>query len=174
MLVPALQRCVMSTSPSVRSNQKQPLYETDLHLWAIQQAALLREGRISELDFVHIAEELDDVGSEIYQRLESALTVLLMHMLKWDHQSDRRSRSWEATIREQRRRVEKLIKENPSLKSKLPDALSEGYQNGRDRASGETDLPVETFPEECPYSLEVILKREFSLDAPSVTNTNRP
>jgi predicted nucleic acid-binding Zn-ribbon protein len=143
-------------------------------LWAIQQAALLREGRISELDFVHIAEELDDVGSEIYQRLESALTVLLMHMLKWDHQSDRRSRSWEATIREQRRRVEKLIKENPSLKSKLPDALSEGYQNGRDRASGETDLPVETFPEECPYSLEVILKREFSLDAPSVTNTNRP
>src|SRR5882724_8550963 len=105
----------MSTSPSVRPQQEQPLYEADLHLWASQQAALLREGRLSELDRIHIAEELDDVGSEIYQRLESALTVLLLHMLKWDFQPERRSRGWEATIREQRRRVEKLIRQNPSL-----------------------------------------------------------
>jgi hypothetical protein len=122
----------MSTSPSVKPRQGQPLYEADLHLWASQQAALLREGRLNELDLIHIAEELDDVGSEIYQRLESALTVLLTHMLKWDFQPDRRSRGWEATIRGHRRCVEKLIKQNPSLKSKLPEALSEGYQNGRD------------------------------------------
>jgi hypothetical protein len=155
----------MSRSSSIKPQPKQPLYEADLHLWAAQQAALLREGRLSELDAMHIAEELDDVGSEIYQRLESALTVLLMHMLKWEFQPDKRSRSWEATIREQRRRVEKLIRTNPSLKSKLAEALAEGYQNGRDRASGETDLPVETFPEACPYGWEDILKREFSLGA---------
>jgi hypothetical protein len=158
----------MSRSTSIKTEQAQPLYEADLHLWAAQQATLLREGRLSELDVVHIAEELDDVGSEIYQRLESALTVLLMHMLKWEFQPEKRSRSWEATIREQRRRVEKLIKTNPSLKSKLVEALSEGYQNGRDRASGETDLPVETFPEACPYGWEDILKREFLFGVPAV------
>src|SRR5580692_391068 len=139
----------MSRSTSIKTEQAQPLYEADLHLWAAQQATLLREGRLSELDVVHIAEELDDVGSEIYQRLESALTILLAHMLKWDFQPDRRSRSWEATIREHRRRVEKLLKQNPSLKSKLTEALSESYQNGRDRASGETDLPFGRFPEQC-------------------------
>jgi len=156
----------MPTSPSIRPPQGQQLYEADLHLWASQQAALVREGRLSELDLVHIAEELDDVGNEIYQRLESALTILLAHMLKWDFQPDRRSRSWEATIREHRRRVEKLLKQNPSLKSKLTEALSESYQNGRDRASGETDLPVGRFPEQCSYRWEDILNREFSLDAP--------
>lgn len=161
------------SSPSAKSQQERPLYEADLHSWAAQQAALLRKGRLSELDLVHIAEELDDVGSEIYQRLESALTVLLMHMLKWDYQPDHRSRSWEATIREQRRRIGKLIKDNPSLKAKLPEALSEGYQNGRDRASGETDLRVETFPEECPYPWEAVLKREFSVDAPAVKSGDR-
>ena len=157
----------MPTSPSIRPPQGQPLYEADLHLWASQQAALVREGRLSELDLVHIAEELDDVGSEIYQKLESALTILLAHMLKWDLQPDRRSRSWEATIREHRRRVEKLLRQNPSLKPKLTEALSESYQNGRDRASGETDLPVGRFPEQCSYHWEDILNREFALDAPN-------
>jgi hypothetical protein len=171
MWVPAPQRFEMPTSPSVKPRQGQPLYEADLYLWASQQAALLQEGRLSELDLIHIAEELDDVGSEIYQRLESALTVLLMQMLKWDFQPDRRTRGWEATIREHRRRVEKLIKQNPSLKSKLAE---EGYQNGRDRASGETDLPVARFPEECSYSWEDILGREFSLDGPNVTHANQP
>src|ERR1700720_4707974 len=135
----------MSTSPSVVS-QGQSLYEDDLHEWASRQAALIRANRTDELDFAHIAEELDDVGSELYRRLESSFTVLFAHMLKWDHQPERRSRSWEATIREQRKRIAKLLEKNPSLKSKLAEATTEGYEYGRDRASGESDMPVESFP----------------------------
>lgn len=90
----------MSTSPSVVP-RKQSLYEDDLYAWTTRQANLIRAGRVDELDLDHIAEELDDLGSEIYRRLESALTVLFAHMLKWDYQPERRTRSWEAIIREQ-------------------------------------------------------------------------
>lgn len=104
------------------------------------------------------------MGSEIYERLESALTVLFMHMLKWDYQPIHRSRSWEATIREQRKRIAKLLKDNPSLKAKLVDAQEAGYGYGRDRASGETDMPVETFPENSPYTWQDITARPFHFD----------
>ena len=87
----------MPTSPSVVPQDKSSLYEDDLYAWASRQAELLRAGSLNELDLDHIAEELDDVGNEIDERLESALTILFMHMLKWDFQPDRRSRSWEAT-----------------------------------------------------------------------------
>ena len=79
--------------------------EADLYSWALRQAELLRAGRLSEIDAVAIAEEIDDVGEEQYDKLESALRVLMLHLLKWDHQPDRRSRSWTLTIREQRRRA---------------------------------------------------------------------
>ena len=78
--------------------------ETDLYSWAIRQAELLRAGRLSEIDPVAIAEEIDDVGEEQYDKLESALRVVMLHLLKWDHQPAKRSRSWSASVREHRRR----------------------------------------------------------------------
>ncbi|HKN08290.1 MAG TPA: DUF29 family protein, partial [Pseudomonadota bacterium] len=56
--------------------------EADLYSWAVRQAALLREGRLTEIDAAAIAEEIDDVGEEEYHRLESALRVLMLHLLK--------------------------------------------------------------------------------------------
>jgi Domain of unknown function DUF29 len=163
----------MSTSPSVVPS-KQSLYEDDHHEWTVRQAALIRAGRVGELDLDHIAEELDDLGSEIYRRLESALTVLFAHILKWDYQPERRSRSWEATIREQRKRIAKLLEKNPSLKSKLAEATTEGYDYGRDRASGETGMPVESFPEASEYSWHDVMEREFRLDEPEPSQTRGP
>jgi hypothetical protein len=163
----------MSTSPSVVS-QGPSLYEDDLHEWASRQASLIRANRIDELDLAHIAEELDDVGSELYRRLESSFTVLFAHMLKWDHQPERRSRSWEATIREQRKRVLRLLEKNPSLRAKLVEAMTEGYEYGRDRASGETDMPLESFPEKSQYTWHDAIEREFRLDEPDLSSSSDP
>jgi hypothetical protein len=127
-------------------------------------AYLMRAGRLEELDLDHIAEELDDVGSEIYRRLEGALTVLYTHMLKGDFQPNHRSRSWEASIREQRSRIAKLLAKNPSLKSKLDEAREEAYEYGRDRPSGETGLPMDAFPETSPYTWQEVTEREFLLE----------
>lgn len=163
----------MVTSPSVVA-QGHSLYEDDLHEWASRQAALIRANRIDELDLAHIAEELDDVGSELYRRLESSFTVLFAHMLKWDHQPERRTRSWEATIREQRKRIARLLEKNPSLKAKLAEAMAEGYEYGRDRASGETELSLETFPEKSTYTTHDVMQREFQLDEPDLSHGSGP
>jgi uncharacterized protein DUF29 len=140
-------------------------YDTDLYGWAVQQAELLRAGRLSEIDAPNIAEELDDVGNEQYDKLESALAVLLLHLLKWDSQPDRRSRSWESTIREQRRRVQRVLTKNPGLRPLRDEAVAEGYLDGRDRASAETDIDVDRFPETCPYSWDEIMTRPVKYEA---------
>lgn len=71
------------------------------------------------------------------------------HLLKWEYQSQNRSRSWLATIRTQRRDLLRLLKDNPSLNPDVDEALNEAYENARDLAMGETNLPEQTFPLIC-------------------------
>ncbi|MDO9707085.1 DUF29 domain-containing protein [Paracraurococcus lichenis] len=139
-------------------------YKQDLHAWAREQAALLRAGRLSEVDAANIAEELDDVGNEQYDKLESALRVLLTHMLKWDHQPERRGRSWANTIDTQRDHIRKVLRKNPSLKSSLEEAIFEAWKDARRDASSEANLPRRTFPEVIPYDWAAILERPFAFD----------
>jgi hypothetical protein len=151
----------MTHAHTAKRRATAPLYERDVYAWAQEQARLLKAGRLAEIDAENIAEEILDVGRNEYDKLESALTVLLMHMLKWDHQPDKRSRSWENTIVEQRDRVHRQLRENPSLKSRREEAVRDGYRAGRLRASAETDLDLDRFPEACPYDWDAIVNREF-------------
>lgn len=149
----------ISTKPK---QVERPLYQTDLYAWSLEQARLLREGRLDEVDAENVAEEIQDVGRNEYDKLESALRVLLTHMLKWDHQPERRSRSWENTIREHRYRTERQLRENPSLKSRRDEAVREGYWSARLEASSATDMDVDRFADTCPYSWEEIMGREYA------------
>jgi hypothetical protein len=99
------------------------------------------------------------VGEEQYLRLESALRVLLHHLLKWDHQPAARSRSGTITVREQRRRVERQLRKNPDLESRLDEALADAYEDARDEAARETGLPTRTFPADSPYAFADVMER---------------
>jgi hypothetical protein len=112
----------------IRKEHGAPTKRDDLYSWAVRQADLLRAGRLSEIDPVAIAEEIDDVGEEEYHRLESALRVVMLHLLKWDHQRDRRSRSSALSIREHRRRVLGQLRMSPGLKPQLDEALEAAYE----------------------------------------------
>ena len=152
--------------PVPETNEKEAtaapsLYETDFYAWTQEQASLLREHQWSELDLLNLIEEIESLGKQQRQELRNRLSVLIGHLLKWEYQSSMCSRSWLATIRVQRRDTLRLLKDNPSLKSYLQDVLLEAYENGKDLAMGETDLPEETFPVECPYSLTEILDNRF-------------
>lgn len=37
-------------------------YENDFHAWTLENAALLRQQRFTEIDVDHIAEELENMG----------------------------------------------------------------------------------------------------------------
>ncbi len=100
------------------------LYDTDVVAWSEQQAALLRSGRLSEIDVLNIAEEIEDVGKSEKRELRSRFSVLVAHLLKWQAQPRRRiSHSWQATIRYQREAIELLFDETPSLRRMLEDYL---------------------------------------------------
>jgi hypothetical protein len=142
------------------SSGKEPArYDRDLYSWAVEQAALLRAGKIAEADALNIAEELDDVGNEQYDKLESALRLILLHLLKWDHQPERRSRSWRATIIVQRNHVQKVLRKNPGLKPHIEEAVAEAYRDARVEAGAETGLDDKVFSKSCPYSWDDIMER---------------
>ncbi|HEY2134663.1 MAG TPA: DUF29 domain-containing protein [Xanthobacteraceae bacterium] len=134
-------------------------YDRDLYGWASEQAALLRAGRVDEADAANIAEELEDVGSEQYDKLESALRLILLHLLKWDHQSERRSRSWWAAISVQRNQVRRILRKNPGLKPRVKAATADAYEDARIEAAAQTRLGPRKFPAQCPYSWDDILER---------------
>jgi hypothetical protein len=141
------------------AQEKHARYDRDLYSWAVEQAALLRAGKIAEADALNIAEELDDVGNEQYDKLESALRIILLHLLKWDHQPERRSRSWHASIKVQRKYVLKVLRKNPGLKPVADEAVTEAYETARIQASAQTSLEEESFPYDCPYSWDEIMER---------------
>lgn len=139
----------------------QNLYDTDFYTWTQEQAKLLRHQQWSQLDLLNLIEEIESLGKQQRAELRNHLKVLIGHLLKWEYQPERRSRSWLMTIRVQRRDTQELLEENPSLKPYLEEALQKTYESGRDLAVGETNLPLKTFPENCPYTLEEIFRDGF-------------
>lgn len=131
--------------------------QEDFYGWALQNAELLRQGRLGEIDSERIAEELEDMGASKERELENRLGVLLAHLLKWVYQPERRGNSWRLTVEEQRRRLERLLRKNPSLKSRLAENFIDAYGDARLIASRETGLPKAQFPEACPFPLEQAL-----------------
>jgi len=131
-------------------------YEVDFYAWCFRQADLLRVGRLAHLDLPNLIEELESMGRSDHDALLSNWTIVLMHLLKWRHQPQLRSRSWQLTLREHRRRIHRQEKRNPSLKSAAKQLVAEAYADARGDAALETDLPLATFPTECPFTLDQI------------------
>jgi hypothetical protein len=137
------------------------LYERDFYAWAIEQAALLRAGRLAEADLENIAEEIESMGRSEKRELTNRLRVLLMHLLKWRHQPTLRSKSWRNTIAVQRDDIGEHLADNPSLKDKLPQALSSAYRKATLEAATETGIDSSTFPSACPWTYDQIMDAAF-------------
>ena len=140
---------------------KSPLYDRDFYAWSRQQAELLRKGKLADADIEHIAEEIDSMGRTEKRELTSRLSVLLLHLLKWRYQPEKRSPSWEASVRVQRNRLADHLDDNPSLKPVLPNALASAYRDASLEAVAETGLPSATFPEACPWTVSQVLDGGF-------------
>ena len=133
------------------------LYDQDFYQWTQEQAALLKAGALSQLDIENLTEEIESMGKSQKKELISRLVVLLMHMLKWDHQSDKRGRSWLKTIATQRTEIEILLYDNPSLKNELSNTVLKAYRLAVKQASTETGLGIGSFPLNCSYTIEQIM-----------------
>lgn len=139
------------------------LYETDFFLWTKQQAALLQEGAVKELDIPNLVEEIESLGRSHRHQLENRLAVLVRHLLKWCYHSPHRppSRSWRSTIIEQRRRIRKVLAGSPSLRQHVAPTLIEDYPSIREQTLVETGLPETWFPDTCPWTAEQVMDDAF-------------
>ncbi|MBD2188183.1 DUF29 domain-containing protein [Pseudanabaena mucicola] len=146
------------TDPN-QSDRDEHDYDHDFYAWTQEQSRLLRTGQLQLIDIQHLAEEIEDMGRAERRELESRLEILLMHLLKWQFQPSKRSRSWQLTIKEQRLRLQKHLKQNPSLKAAIADVFDDAYQLAVVSAERETGLDI--FPDICPYLIEQVLIDAF-------------
>ena len=137
------------------------LYEEDFYLWIETTAKLLKEGKFSELDLDNLIEEIETMGRSEKKSLRSNLVILLLHLLKWQYQPNKRSRSWQSSIFEHRIRLDEDLKDSPSLKPYFQEIFDKCYQNGKKQASIETGLSLKAFPEESPFTIEEVLDEYF-------------
>jgi predicted DNA-binding ribbon-helix-helix protein len=143
---------------------KTATYETDFYAWTQQQAALLQAEELEQLDLPNLIEEIESMGKSQRTQLANRLRVLLMHLLKLRYQPcsvDRPARSWLNTIREQRNRIELVLRDSPSLRQELADEVAYAYPRARKQAAIETESLLATFPVVCPWTVEEILDEDW-------------
>ena len=140
------------------------LYETDFYQQTIEQSQNLRFGNTNNLDLENLAEEIVSLGRQERRKLENRLGILIGHLLKQQYQKVKRSRSWQITINTQRREIQTLLRDNPSLKSYLDIALQEGVLSGLDLVLAATPLKKKVLPSTCPYAIKQIFDANFPAD----------
>lgn len=140
-------------------------YDSDFYQWAVNSADALRQRRFDDLDIEHIAEELESMGASERRELLNRLEVLLVHLLKWQYQPERRGKSWRLTIIHQRTAIGRLLEQSPSLRRLLDTAAMDGvYGKAVQSAVIETDIERHIFPVACPYTLAQIFDDDYLPD----------
>lgn len=131
---------------------RRSLHDSDFYAWSLEQAALLRAGQVDKADLSAIAEEIESMGKTEKRELTSRITVLLLHLLKWQYQQAGRGNSWRLSIANARDEIADLLDDNPSLKTVLDEVTASAYRYARRKSAIETDMGEEVFPAECPWS----------------------
>jgi hypothetical protein len=160
----------MALADARTKSETRSLYESDFHAWAAQQARSIRHMRAADIDWENVAEEIESLGRRDRRALENHLDVLIAHLLKCLVQPERRTASWDLTIREQRRQIARLIERNPSLKDVSARRYEAAYADGIWRAVRDTGLAEGEFPGAPPFSLAEALDPDY---LPKATGDSR-
>lgn len=153
----------MSTAVPLQYPQSD-LYDVDFYAWINVTADLLRQRRFAEIEVAHLAEELEDMGKRERRALESHLRNVILHLLNWHYQPEKRGASWRQSIRNGRIEIQKLLRDSPSLARQLSQLLDDEYPAARADAIDETGLTEDTFPTQCPFTTEQVMDAQFWME----------
>ncbi len=138
------------------------LYEHDALAWADHQAALLRqlaagEGVNEAVDWLHVIEEVQDVGLSELRACQSLLEQALTHLLKLHAMPNGPSaKHWRDEVQAFRHDVQRRF--TPSMRQRI--GLDDLYRTaaGRARTAMEDNgVAPRPLPEKCPFGLEELL-----------------
>ena len=149
-------------NPSIFSQKiGDSIYEKDYYLWLKTTVEQLKQGNLSAVEINYLIEELESMGRKEKSALSSNLQILLMHLLKYKYQPEKRSNSWRFTIFEHRDRLIELFEESPSLKPYFKEVMNKCYEKARKKAAIETGMDISLFPTDLPFTVEEILDTEY-------------
>ncbi len=143
----------------------QSLYDQDFYAWTKEQARAVHNKSWDKVDVEHLVEEIESLGSEQEHAVESHLVNLLVHLLKWRYQPERRGKSRRQSVLVARQRIARRLKRNPSLRPRLPFLLIDAYIDARALAASETELELNIFPDQCPWTMEQLQDPGFLPEA---------
>ena len=138
-----------------------PRHDEDFYAWAMEEANLLRQRRLNELDIDNLIEELESMGASEKRELVNRLSQLLMHLLKWEYQPRFRGRSWKDSIEDQRQEIKENLEDSPSLRYKIDELMPRIYNNARRKFRHETGLQEKILPPSVPYTFNQIMDETF-------------
>jgi hypothetical protein len=141
-----------------------PLYDQDFFAWTQAQADALKRRSAHELDWDNLIEEVRDMGGRDRREVKSRLINLLLHLLKWRYQPERRGASWANSIRIQQQELPLIFEQSPSLEVYAEAALADAYSQARKSAAKQTRLPIDAFPETYPETLAEIIAADVDWD----------
>jgi len=147
-----------TTAPKPRALNA--LYNSDETGWLERMAQLIQDGQFEQLDYENLAEYLHDRAERDKSEVRSRLQQLIVHLLKWEHQSKKRTRSWQNTILKQREKLEDRLYAK-TLANYAREVLANVYPKAVKRAARETGLDAAVVPVTCPYSLDYLLGEDF-------------
>jgi Domain of unknown function DUF29 len=138
------------------------LYERDLVAWLDDTAIKLTQRLFNDIDVDSLIEEIESLAGRDRREVASRLEVLLSYLLKRlyvDLPNDHRG--WELTIREQRRQLQLLLNQSPSLRNYLTEVFSEAWETVS--VDLREDYPNISFPDEWEFSkdVDVLLSEKF-------------
>ena len=154
------------------------LYKNDYRQWLHSQQVLLKARRFDDLDLDNLLDAMEYHMGDIKHALESHLVILILHLLKHQHQTcvinpQRREsqefRSWFDSIDNARTDIRRLMRKNPSLKSHTTDAIADGYPDAKKSAIKQMNkylpkaqhLDKNSFPDTCPWTFEQIMTEDW-------------
>jgi hypothetical protein len=153
-------REIIAPDTSKRQPRKS-LYDNDYHAWVEAQVSALERGDFAGLDLIHLADEVGDLGRSQKHKIRSNLNVVLVHLVKWKYQPDRRKPGWEVSIHEHRTRLLEDLSESPSLRVYPAEVLAKEYDLARRKAAVEMRKSLRALPQACPFTVEQVLELDF-------------
>lgn len=136
------------------------LYEEDETAWLDAMSELAAERRFEDMDFENLSAYLQSMAISDRRAVFNRLVVLILHLLKWDYQPDRRTSSWRQTILLQRLRLEQFL-ESRILRRHAEEILDKVYSKAASVAAEETGLRSVKFPRKCPFTLDQVLCKKL-------------
>lgn len=83
--------------------------------------------------------------------------MILVHLIKWRYQPQKRKSGWRSSISEHRDHIERIIQDSPSLSRVPAQSFVAEYRKARLQALDDMKLPKVRVPETCPFAVEQVL-----------------